>query len=56
MVDEDFNGTIIITNSTDKPIEDWEFVFDTNFTITEITSSWSGTMTTLEPYNYMLKG
>lgn len=30
--------------------------FDTNFTITEITSSWSGTMTALEPYSYMLKG
>lgn len=53
---EGFNGTIIITNSTDKPIEDWELVFDTNFTITEITSSWSGTMTALEPYSYMLKG
>lgn len=51
-----FNGTIIITNSTDKPIEDWELVFDTNFTITKITSSWSGTMTALEPYSYMLKG
>lgn len=53
---EGFNGTIIITNSTDKPIADWELVFDTNFTITEITSSWSGTMTALEPYSYMLKG
>ena len=53
---EGFNGTIIITNSTDKPITDWELVFDTNFTITEITSSWSGTMTALEPYSYMLKG
>ena len=51
-----FNGTIIITNSTNKPIEDWELVFDTNFTITKITSSWSGTMTALEPYSYMLKG
>lgn len=51
-----FNGTIIITNITDKPIEDWELIFDTNFTITKITSSWSGTMTALEPYSYMLKG
>lgn len=24
---ESFNGTIIITNSTDKPIEDWELFF-----------------------------
>ena len=54
--DDVFNGTIILTNETDKPIEDWELTFDTNFTITEITSSWAGTMTALEPYTYMLKG
>ena len=51
-----FNGTITLTNDSDVAIEDWELTFDTNFTITEITSSWSGTMTTLEPYSYMLKG
>lgn len=54
--DGGFNGTIILTNNTDTAIEDWELTFDTNFTITEITSSWAGTITTLEPYSYMLKG
>lgn len=51
-----FNGSIVLTNNTDKAIRDWELTFDTNFTITEISSSWSGTMTLLEPYSYMLKG
>lgn len=53
---EYFNGNIIIQNNSEKPLEDWELTFDTNFTITEITGSWSGTMTALEPYSYMLKG
>lgn len=51
-----FNGTIILENTSDNPIKDWELTFDTNFTITEITGSWAGTMTALEPYSYMLKG
>lgn len=51
-----FNGEIIITNMTDEPIEAWELVVDTNFTITEITNSWAATVTELEPYNYLLKG
>ena len=51
-----FNGTITLSNDSDEAIEDWELTFDTNFTITEITSSWAGTMTTLEPYSYKLKG
>ncbi len=52
---EYFNGNIVIQNNSEKPLEDYELTFDTNFTITEITSSWSGTMTALEPYSYMLK-
>ncbi|MDE6678116.1 MAG: cellulose binding domain-containing protein, partial [Ruminococcus sp.] len=53
---EYFNGNIIIQNNSEKSLENWELTFDTNFTITEITSSWAGTMTALEPYSYMLKG
>ena len=53
---EYFNGNIIIQNNSEKPLEDWELTFDTNFTITEIKGSWAGTMTALEPYSYMLKG
>ncbi len=53
---DEFNGAIILENNSDNPIKDWELTFDTNFTITEITSSWAGTMTALEPYSYMLKG
>lgn len=47
--EDNFNGTIILTNNTDDPIEDWELTFDTGFTITEITDSWAGTMTALNP-------
>ncbi len=53
---EYFNGEIIIQNNTDEPIEAWELMIDTNFTITEITNSWAATVTELEPYSYMLKG
>ena len=51
-----FNGEIVITNLTDEPIEAWELVVDTNFTITAITNSWAATVTELEPYSYKLKG
>lgn len=53
---DSFNGEIIIQNNTDVPIEAWELMFDTNFTITEITNSWAANVTELEPYSYMLKG
>lgn len=53
---EYFNGEIILENTTDEPIEAWELMVDTNFTITEITNSWAATVTELEPYNYLLKG
>ena len=51
-----FNGEITIQNNTDMPIESWELIFDTNFTITEITNSWAADVTELEPYSYKLKG
>lgn len=53
-----FNGSIIITNNTNESIENWELVIDTNFTITEITSSWAATVTVteLDEYQYKLKG
>ena len=53
---DSFNGEIIIQNNTDKPIEAWELMVDTNFTIREITNSWAATVTELDPYSYMLKG
>lgn len=53
---DSFNGEIIIHNNTDKPIEAWELMVDTNFTITEITNSWAATVTELETYSYILKG
>jgi hypothetical protein len=54
--DEYFNGEIVIQNNTDEPIEAWELMVDTNFTITEITNSWAASVTELEPYSYLLKG
>ncbi len=53
---EHFNGEIILQNNTDDPVEAWELMIDTNFTITEISNSWAATVTELEPYSYMLKG
>ncbi len=53
---DSFNGEIILQNNTDAPIEAWELMIDTNFTITEITNSWAATVTELEPYSYLLKG
>ena len=54
--DNNFNGTIILTNESDNTIKDWELTYDTNFTITEIPSNWAGINTPLEPYSYKLKG
>ncbi|MCM1228150.1 MAG: cellulose binding domain-containing protein [Clostridium sp.] len=53
---DSFNGEIIIQNNTAEPIEAWELMVDTNFTITEITNSWAATVTELGSYRYMLKG
>lgn len=53
---DSFNGSIVITNHTDKPIEAWELSIDTNFTITEISNSWAATVTELDEYQYLLKG
>lgn len=53
---DSFNGEIVIQNNTDAPIEAWELIIDTNFTITEITNSWAASVTELEPYSYLLKG
>lgn len=54
--DSNFNGEIVLTNLTDEPIESWELIIDTNFTITEITNSWAATIEELEPYSYKIKG
>lgn len=53
---DSFNGSIVITNHTDKPIEAWELSIDTNFTITKISNSWAATVTELDEYQYLLKG
>lgn len=54
--DDNFNGEIIITNTTDKPIECWKLSFDSNFTIVEITDSWAASMIYANEGNYTLKG
>lgn len=59
-VDQDwgtqFSGTIEIANNTDTPIEFWELTIDTNFTISEITNSWSASVTDFGDDGYLLKG
>lgn len=54
--DDNFNGEIIITNMTDKPIECWKLSFDSNFTIVEITDSWAASIIYADEGNYTLKG
>jgi hypothetical protein len=51
-----FNGEIVLTNTTENPIEWWELTFDSNFTITEIVSSWAATSTDNGGGNYTFKG
>lgn len=51
-----FNGEIILTNTTDKPIEWWELTFDSNFTITQITTSWAASVIDNGNCNYTFKG
>lgn len=54
--DTTFQGEIILTNKTDKPIEWWEFAFDSNFTITEVTNSWAASVINNGNCNYTFKG
>ncbi|MDR0918035.1 MAG: cellulose binding domain-containing protein [Oscillospiraceae bacterium] len=51
-----FNGEIILSNTTDNPIEWWEFTFDSNFTITEVTTSWAASVVDNGDGNYTFKG
>lgn len=54
--DTTFQGEIILTNKTDKPIEWWELTFDSNFTITEVTNSWAASVINNGNCNYTFKG
>ncbi|MGN0608673.1 MAG: S8 family serine peptidase [Oscillospiraceae bacterium] len=54
--DDNFNGEIVISNTSDKPIECWELSFDSNFTIVEITDSWAASILFAENGKYILKG
>ncbi|MBQ6946051.1 MAG: cellulose binding domain-containing protein [Ruminococcus sp.] len=54
--EDSFNGSIVITNNTDEPIEAWELTIDTNFTIKEFTKSWAANVTELGNDQYRLKG
>lgn len=51
-----FNGEILLTNETDKPMEWWELTFDSNFTITEIKTSWAASVINNGNCNYTFKG
>ena len=51
-----FNGEIVLENTTDKPIEWWDLTFNTNFTITQILSSWAAELTINGNDNYTFKG
>lgn len=51
-----FNAEILLRNDMDKPLEWWELDFDTNFTITEITTSWAAEKFNLGDASYMFKG
>lgn len=54
--DTTFQGKIILTNKTDKPMEWWELTFDSNFTITEIKTSWAASVINNGNCNYTFKG
>ena len=54
--DSTFQGEIVLTNNTDNPIEWWEFTFDSNFTITEVTTSWAASVVNNGNCNYTFKG
>lgn len=54
--DSTFQGEIVLTNNTDQPIEWWELTFDSNFTITEVTTSWAASVVDNGNCNYTFKG
>jgi subtilisin family serine protease len=54
--DTTFQGEIIINNNTDKPIEWWKLTFDSNFTITEVTTSWAASVIDNSDGNYTFEG
>lgn len=54
--DSIFQGEIVLSNNTDMPIEWWELTFDSNFTITEVLTSWAATVTDNGSGNYTFKG
>jgi hypothetical protein len=51
-----FNGEIVLSNLTDQPLEWWELTFGSNFTITEMVSSWAATPTSHGNGRYTFKG
>lgn len=51
-----FQGEIILTNITDDPIEWWELTFDSDFTITKVTTSWAASVIDNGDCNYTFKG
>jgi subtilisin family serine protease len=51
-----FQGEIVLTNDTNKPMEWWELTFDSNFTITEVTTSWAASVVDNGDCNYTFKG
>lgn len=51
-----FNAEIVLRNNMDKSLEWWELEFGSNFTITEITTSWAAEKFDLGDASYMFKG
>ncbi len=51
-----FNAEIVLRNNMDKSLEWWELEFGSNFTITEITTSWAAEKFDLGAASYMFKG
>lgn len=51
-----FNADILLRNNTDQPLEWWELDFNTNFTISRITSSWAAASTQIGDDSYRFKG
>ena len=54
--DSTFQGEIILTNDTNEPMEWWELTFDSNFTITEVKTSWAASVVNNGNCNYTFKG
>jgi hypothetical protein len=49
----EYNGEIILKNTSDKPIIGWELILERNF---ELTNSWSADIVNSENGKYTLKG